>query len=322
MKIDLLDSVRCSCKDVAEQSRHVRIAHGLIPGYASSLPLNNAALPELDPATHYLDQGEGTLAFVITLDAINFGSGYFPHLRKRPGMSGYFTVASSLTDYYRENGPLSAEQLAQITRDDCTGIFDQDPSNEPVQELMRLFTNALNKLGKYLLDSFKGSFRKLVEQAHGSAERLVQILIEMPYFKDAEMYNGKEIQFYKRAQLTAADLSLACGGRGPGRFEDLDKLTIFADNLVPHVLRVDGILVYEEHLAARIEAEELIPSGSEDEVEIRACAVHAVELIKEEVNRGGHAITSMGLDYLLWNRGQQPYYKLSKPRHRTRTVFY
>jgi hypothetical protein len=30
----------------------------------------------------------------------------------------------------------------------------------------------------------------------------------------------------------------------------------------------------------------------------------------------------MGLDYLLWNRGQQPYYKKARPRHRTRTVFY
>lgn len=322
MRTDLLDSVRYACKAAAEQSRHVRIAHRLIPEYASSLPLNNVTLPEHDPATHCLDQGDGTLAFFVTLDAINFGSGYFPHLRKRPGMSGYFTVASSLTDHYRKYGPLSAEQLTQLTKGGCTEIFGQDPANEPVQELMQLFTNALNDLGKYLLGSFKGSFRKLVEQANGSAERLVQILTGMSYFKDVQMYDGKEIPFYKRAQLTVADLSLAFGGRGPGRFEDLDKLTIFADNLVPHVLRVDGILVYEEQLASRIDAEELIAPGSEEEVEIRACALHAVELVKDELRRTGHTITSMGLDYLLWNRGQQPYYKLSKPRHRTRTVFY
>jgi hypothetical protein len=30
----------------------------------------------------------------------------------------------------------------------------------------------------------------------------------------------------------------------------------------------------------------------------------------------------MQLDYLLWNRGQGQYYKQTKPRHRTRTVFY
>ncbi len=30
----------------------------------------------------------------------------------------------------------------------------------------------------------------------------------------------------------------------------------------------------------------------------------------------------MDADYRLWNRGQQPYFKQVKPRHRTRTVFY
>jgi hypothetical protein len=101
----------------------------------------------------------------------------------------------------------------------------------------------------------------------------------------------------------------------------LDRLTIFADNLVPHVLHMDGMLLYEEGLAARIEAEELIPSGSVEEVEIRACAVHAVERLARELRRSGYNVTAMGLDYLLWNRGQQPYYK-ARPRHRTRTVFY
>ena len=102
-----------------------------------------------------------------------------------------------------------------------------------------------------------------------------------------------------------------------GHFVDLDRLTIFADNLVPHVLRVDGVVSYAPDLLARIEREELIPAGSAEEVEIRACAVHAVELIRNQL----HGVTSMQLDYLLWNRGQARAYK-AQPRHRTRTVFY
>jgi len=30
----------------------------------------------------------------------------------------------------------------------------------------------------------------------------------------------------------------------------------------------------------------------------------------------------MGLDYVLWNRGQEKHYKNMKPRHRTRTIYY
>ena len=71
----------------------------------------------------------------------------------------------------------------------------------------------------------------------------------MPFFRDAG--------FYKRAQIVASDLALA----GLAEFSDLDRLTIFADNLVPHVLRVDGVLRYHPDLAARIDAGELIPPG-------------------------------------------------------------
>jgi hypothetical protein len=39
------------------------------------------------------------------------------------------------------------------------------------------------------------------------------------------------------------------------------------------------------------------------------------------LDRSGRRATAAELDHLLWNRGQQPLYK-SRPRHRTRTVFY
>jgi hypothetical protein len=143
----------------------------------------------------------------------------------------------------------------------------------------------------------------------------------MPYFYDVELYDKIEVPFFKRAQLTAADLSLAFAGQGLGRFDDLKNLTIFADNLVPHVLRVDNILIYPEVLISHIDAGKLIPAGSVEEIEIRACALHAVERLKAALNASGHAITSMELDFLLWNRGRQPAYK-SIARHRTRTVFY
>jgi hypothetical protein len=318
----LLERVRTACKAVSDRATHVQIDYDRLSSYATCLPLDQATLPELDSSYHYLGHGGDTLAFFLTLDAINFGSGYFPRLRKRPGMSGYFTVAASLNDYYKERGPLSAQDLIELTVEDCTKIFGQDPDNEPIRELMQLFATALNDLGRYLLDCFDGSFLGLVETAGSSAEQLVRLLARMPYFNDIEPYNGMNVPFYKRAQLTAADLALAFAGRGAGRFDDLGRLTLFADNLVPHVLRVDKVLLYEPALASRIDAEELIAACSPEEVEIRACAVHAVELIAKVLRDSARDVTAMRLDYLLWNRGQQPYYKRVCPRHRTRTIFY
>lgn len=295
---------------MASSARSVQVQTAAIDAYAASLPLELAQAPELDRATHYVGPPEPTLAYVLTLDAINFGSGYFPKLTKRPGLSGYFTVAAGLKERYEQAGPLSVEQLRALTSPACARIFGQIDNHEPaVAELMGLFSRALNDLGTYVGERFAGSFRALVDAAEGSAERLVPILAEMPFYQD--------IGFYKRAQLTAADLSIA----GVAEFSDLDRLTIFADNLVPHVLRVDGILHYDQALVDRIERAELIPSGSTEEREIRAGAVHAVELIAQSIRHRGQCVTSMQLDYLLWNRGQLARYKAVN-RHRTRTVYY
>jgi hypothetical protein len=302
----LLDQVRAHAAAVAAAATYVRIDHTLIDEYAKQLPLERVRAPELDAATHYLAEREGTLAYLVQLDAINFGSGYFPRVKKRPGMSGYFTVAASLKDHFEAHGPMSAGDLQNLTPHDAARIFGQDtqPGDAAVEELMGLFAQALNDLGGYVEERFGGSFRGLVDSADGSAERLAGSLAEMPFYRD--------VGFYKRAQLTAADLATA----GVAEFDDLDRLTIFADNLVPHVLRVDGILSYQADLLERINREDLIQKGSREELEIRAAALHAVELIATRTR-----VTPMQLDYRLWNRGQEAAYK-ALPRHRTRTVFY
>jgi Potential Queuosine, Q, salvage protein family len=305
-ELRLLDDVRAQAYAIADSARFVAIDMSAIEEYAASLIAEHPAAPELDAETHFLGEHDATLSYVITLDAINFGSGYFPHLRKRAGMSGYFTVASSLKDYFEVHGPPTADDLKRITIWDCARIFGQTLEDGVTAELMGLFARALNDLGAYLSARFDGRFGAVVDAAGGSAERLARLLVEMPFYRD--------LGFYKRAQLTAADLAAS----GVAEFEDLHRLTIFADNLVPHVLRMDGVLRYDAGLLERIENEELIPAGSAEEREIRGCAVHAVELIRES---SSSKATSMQLDYILWNRGQAPEYK-ARPRHRTRTVFY
>ena len=172
---------------------------------------------------------------------------------------------------------------------------------DPGHELMDLYARALRQLGDFLGER---SALDVVEAAGDSAERLAESLARgMPFFDDRG--------FYKRAQIVPNDLTLA----GVARFDDIDRLTIFADNLVPHVLRVDGVLRYKPELAARIDREELLAPG-EEEREIRACTLHACELIAAEL-----AVAPRTLDVWLWNRGQEPRYK-ALPRHRTRTTFY
>jgi hypothetical protein len=215
----------------------------------------------------------------------------------RPGCSGYFTVAWSLADRFRAHGPWSVAELLGLDARSVAEVLGQEPGHE----LMALYAQALRQLGRFLGERTP---LEVVDAANGSAERLAGMLREgMPFFDDRG--------FLKRAQIVPSDLALA----GVASFHDLDRLTIFADNLVPHVLRVDGVLAYRPELAARIDAGELLAPGAEER-EIRACALHACELIARE--RG---MAPRVLDGMLWNRGQAPRYK-ALARHRTRTVFY
>jgi hypothetical protein len=290
--VGLCEEVRASCAAIAETARHVTIDLDRIA------TIEPGPEPELDPELHYLEgPAEEVATFTLTLDAINFGSGWFPTMRKRPGSSGYQTVASAISERFRAHGPWSASELARIGPSELAHVLDQEPGHE----LIGLYAEALRQLGDFLGER---SALEVVAAAGGSAEGLAEQLVAgMPMFDDPG--------FYKRAQIVASDLALA----GVARFDDLDRLTIFADNLVPHVLRVDGVLRYAPELAARIDAGELLPPG-EQEREIRACAVHACEAIAAELD-----VPARVLDNWLWNRGQQPRYK-AIPRHRTHTTAY
>jgi hypothetical protein len=305
----------------------VAIDHDTLALYATRIAQAPLGAAELDTTHHYVGDEAGTLAYFLTLDTINFGSGYFPTMRKRGELSGYFTVALSLKEAFDRDGAWTAQRLAEMTAAECAAVFDQDPEFP----LMTLFAQALVDFGHLLLTQYDGEATGLLAVAGGSAERLAQRLTAMPYYRDVAHYDGQAVAFYKRAQLAAADLALALASplvHGPRRgrrdeplFHDLDRLTIFADNVVPHVLRVDGLLRYDRDLLSRINAGLPIAAGSVEEIEIRACAVHAVELLKRELGRQGRVVTSTLLDYYLWNRGRAEVYK-SQPRHRSPGVYY
>lgn len=321
MNAALFDSIRSSCARVAAEARCVGIERERLDALALELVSTNDAPVLEDPAQHFAADAQVRLVYVICLDALNFGSGWFPLLRKPPGLSGYFTIATRLAGHFRAQGAPRPQDLVGLQAPDCARILGQQGLGPEVDALMALFARSLNDLGEYLLERFDGSFEALVAAAGARAETLVELLAGMPLYRDVAQHPSGPVPFYKRAQITAADLARNFGGEGPGRFDDLDRLTLFADNLVPHVLRCEGVLVYDARLAARIDAEQLLESGSPEEIEIRALALHAVEVLLERLAGLGAPTTAQALDQRLWLRGQQPRFK-ARPRHRCRCPYY
>ena len=284
--------MRASCAQIAAHARSVSIDLDALAGVEPGPP------PALDPVRHYLEGSRAEVAaYLLTLDAVNFGSGWFPTLRKRAGSSGYFTVAWALADRFRAHGPWTPAQLRALRTDEVAETLGQPRDHE----LMALYAQALRALGRFLGER---DALAVARGARGSGQALAAELAgSMALFADRG--------FYKRAQIVPANLALA----GVARFRDLHRLTIFADNLVPHVLRCDGVLRLDPDLAAHIDSGRLLPAGRRER-EIRACAVHACALIAARAGASEHE-----LDNWLWSRGQAPEYK-ALPRHRTRTVYY
>lgn len=318
---DVFQRIRTGAAAVAAEARFVRLNEAQIAPFAESLPRAELTAPMYDTEHHFRGDPAPTVAFLLALACVNFGSGYFPYLRKRPGKSGYFTIALALKERWETAGPLSGWDLRELREGDCADLFGQEGIGAPIAELMTHFTQALNDLGQWLGERYDDDPLGPLADAGESAARLIELVSAMPLFQDVASYRGRAVPLYKRAQLLVADLALAFAGEAPGAFHDLDQLTIFADNLVPHVLRIDGVLTYDPALLARIDHGDLIAAAAPEEIEIRAVALHAAERIVAHLRYCGVPATAQQLDYLLWHRGQGAAYK-ALPRHRTRTVFY
>src|SRR4051812_13797011 len=129
-RMGLCDEVRTRCAEIAASARFVSIDLDRLAAIEPGPP------PVLDPERHYLEGSrDDVCAYLVTLDAINFGSGWFPTLRKRPGCSGYYTVAWALADMWRSRGGWSSDELLAMTPDEVAAVLGQDPGHE----LMRLY---------------------------------------------------------------------------------------------------------------------------------------------------------------------------------------
>lgn len=153
--VSLPDEVRAGCAWVAERARFVRIAEGKIEAYAADLASPEAAAPSApaDP--------EAAAAFAICMNAINFGSGWWPTIRKRPGHSGYATMAAGVEERFADKGPWSVGELLAMDAETISAVVGQDPEHP----LMPQFAAALRDVGEHLGAEHAGRYLGLAESA-------------------------------------------------------------------------------------------------------------------------------------------------------------
>lgn len=308
-------AIRQRAEEIAAAAQHVKINKSHIFPYVESLLKKYAVISRMDEF-HFLSEAspQQTASYVLALDSINFGSGYF-HLARTVGVDlEYVVIAKGLKNAFLAGHMNTPEKWTETTPLACHKALDIPRQAHPaLDDLMTIFAKHLRASGENIMSFYSGNVLNLIESAQGSAVKLAETIAAWPTFADAPLY--------KRAQIFAADIHLALQGRGSAAFRDIGELTSFADNMVPHVLRCDGILEYSRALAEKVDGGQTLEPGSVEELEIRAVALHAVELLKQAAPASGREVTSVNIDHILWNRGYEPEI-YSRPSHRTMTVWY
>eukprot|EP00879_Flechtneria_rotunda_P010953 GHRR01011445.1.p1 GENE.GHRR01011445.1~~GHRR01011445.1.p1 ORF type:complete len:355 (+),score=124.50 GHRR01011445.1:793-1857(+) len=346
--------VRSSAHWVLESAQHVQIDKEAVATAANRLASrladgNQRLVADFDSELHFYDGGPLTAQYLLVVDALNFC--FWPD-----GELEYACLAGGIKASLKQDpGCLAAQRLASIDGAGVRALIGWHRDLPQQEERARL----LREVASGLLQHFKGQAAELVKAATQSAVSLVQLLAaHFPGFRDHAVYKGRQVFFYKRAQIFVGDLYGAFGGKGLGSFMDIHQLTMFADYRVPVVLRLMGLLSYSQQLAHQVDSQHEVVAGSEQELEIRAASVVAVELLTDAVNQrvlqqqqqpeapsaaelqqpshrnqlaqaGLQAVNtqpskqllSIQLDWWLWEEGERMRAE-HPPHHRTWTIYY
>ncbi|CAO3564222.1 unnamed protein product [Mortierella alpina] len=269
---------------------------------------------------------------------------------KGVGYTGYWSMVAAINRALEEGIPIttpsffaSEEQLpdAEIAR-----IFRSDTKEQIplLQDRIRVIREA----GRVLVEKFGGNFANCINQAEGSALKLVDIVTSnFSSFRDEAEFCGRKVQIFKRAQILVADLWACFQNEGYGKFTDIDKITMFADYRVPQALYHFHCLQYSPELLQVLDRGQMLPNGSELEVEIRGNSIWAVELIRKRILEliqekqtlaaesaeskdqvpKMMTVNAILIDFFIWDFAKAAQLDLTLGQrpvkvHRTRSVFY
>lgn len=159
----------------------------------------------------------------------------------------------------------------------------------------------LHESGTVLVNYYGGNVSTLLKSVDNDVIKLLDILTtHFSAYNDSSILNGKEVYFYKKAQLFISDVFQIFKGEGIGHFHNIGELTALADYRIPQVLRNLGILVYSNELAKKIDQGIHIAKGSKEEIELRASMIWVVQLIYEKVKYRESQLLPIGVNDHLW----------------------
>ncbi|KAL5114704.1 hypothetical protein ACEQ8H_007438 [Pleosporales sp. CAS-2024a] len=323
--------------DVALDMRSTKVAAQLILDEMLKRKYSTSAWSEHE--LHPKAKDESTVNFIFTMDLLNFSfwsekeeQDRFAIVYRGKRWTGYWSLVALLQRALEQAIPIT-DPTFWIDEERCTDdvlrtVFSSGIEGTEDIPLFEERVRCLREAGQILEEEFDSSVITLIQDAKHSAAGLVNLLAEkFTCFRDEGTFERKKVRFLKRAQIFVADLWAAFDGQEYGQFNDIDKITMFADYRVPQMLHSLGVLWYCPPLDNTIRRLEMIESGHSWEMQIRGCSIWAIELLRREILKikPDAKVNAILIDFFLYDLAKEKE-KVDQgdviPHHRTRSIWY
>ena len=221
-------------------------------------------------------------------------------------MDGSYAIMYLILNRFKENNDfeMSFDEFKKLLKGNVEIPLLEDRYNNLVE--MNAF---IQKSGK--------SFYNLIKNLNVDSNLFEFIVSNLNYFKDVSIYDGKEVLFYKRAQLLTSDI-LHVREKKEKTVIDYSHLIGCADYKIPQVMRCYGMLEFSDSLSNKVDNKVEIENGSIEEIEIRANTLKVIDYIYKKLDK---KYSRMDINDFIWLLGQDKS-KMTKPYHRTLTKHY
>jgi len=325
---------RKSARFVVEHSSHIRINEQKLIELSAWLA-NNHKYDEFSESSQHPTANDfdldSTIKFFFIVDSLNFC--FWPN-----GIEYEDLIAFIKRIFKEEPSFFTFENFMEISEKDFILKFEGLLKDQKKQLSERL--RILKDLFCFIETQHSGSFVQLVVSAGFDTQKLLKAIIDnLTNFQDHCVYKGKQVFFYKRAQILTADLNEALKdyyrirkdnltGKEKEFFDQFpktglsnaEKLTCFADYRVPQVLNEFGVVEYSESLASKVYGLKEIDAGSEEECEIRAAMIYVVERLSH-LSENAFKLSDIQIDWIFWQYGEKNLATI-KPFHKVVTIYY
>lgn len=318
-----------SVKPVILNSKYVNTDLDQIVKVASWMAYETFPLRNETQDSYTREEAEQFIKSTMLMSCINFAFTQFKTQVKYEVQDNGTVLSDSEAVMHQLNSTIASgydisdgEVMAEISLKDLEDIFVGNIEMPLLKERVEI----LNEVGSKLLDSYDGSWVKFITSCppnlYHNGEGLVEKLVtEFPRFNDVVNFEGNEVKFYKLAQLGYWGIYASLGRSEYFEIKDLDRMSAFADYIIPVALRLFRITKYVDELEDDINEGKEIPVSSQKEIEIRAHSIYATSLLTKEINKlrpSNKSIIIPQLDWRLW----KTYHATDWPHHLTKTIMY